>query len=59
MVVVDESSVDIGQRARMIRRRRGLSLAVAAGLAGISVPYLSRLETGKRSFERHSLLENL
>ncbi|MGH3624106.1 MAG: helix-turn-helix domain-containing protein, partial [Sciscionella sp.] len=57
--MVDELSVDIGQRARMIRRRRGLSLAVVAGLAGISTPYLSRLETGKRSVERRSLLENL
>lgn len=50
---------DIGQRARMIRRRRGLSLDVAAGLAGISKPYLSQLENGKRRFERRGLLENL
>ncbi|MEV6621024.1 helix-turn-helix transcriptional regulator [Amycolatopsis sp. NPDC051106] len=50
---------EIGQRVRMIRRRRGLSLDVAAGFAGISKPYLSQLETGKRHFERRGLLENL
>ncbi len=44
--------VEIGRRARTIRRRRGLSLDVAAGLAGISKSYLSRLETGDRQFER-------
>jgi transcriptional regulator with XRE-family HTH domain len=44
---------------RAIRRRRGLSLDVAAGLAGISKPYLSQLETGHRRFERRGLLENL
>jgi len=32
---------------------------VVAGLAGISKPYLSQLETGHRRFERRSLLENL
>jgi transcriptional regulator with XRE-family HTH domain len=49
----------IGQRARMIRRRRGLSLDVAAGLAGISKPYLSQLEHGQRGFNRRGLLEDL
>jgi transcriptional regulator with XRE-family HTH domain len=50
---------EIGRRVRAIRRRRGLSLEVAAGLAGISKPYLSQLETGRRRFERRGLLENL
>ena len=50
---------EIGLRARMIRRRRGLSLDVAAGLAGISKGYLSRLETGQRQFERRGLLDDL
>jgi transcriptional regulator with XRE-family HTH domain len=50
---------EIGQRARMIRRRRGLSLDVAAGLAGISKPYLSMLERGERGFNRRGLLEDL
>lgn len=54
-----DESVEIGRRARMIRRRRGLSLDTASGLAGISKAYLSLLETGKRNFERRSLLENL
>jgi transcriptional regulator with XRE-family HTH domain len=49
----------IGARVRAIRRRRGLSQAVAAGLAGISTSYLSRLETGQREFNRRGLVENL
>jgi transcriptional regulator with XRE-family HTH domain len=36
-----------------------LSLDVAAGLAGISKSYLSRLETGQRQFERRGLLDDL
>ncbi|MGH3623030.1 MAG: helix-turn-helix domain-containing protein [Sciscionella sp.] len=50
---------DTGARVRMIRRRRGMSLEVAAGLAGISTPYLSKLETGKRRFERRGLLDDI
>jgi transcriptional regulator with XRE-family HTH domain len=50
---------DIGRRARIIRRRRGLSLEVAAGLAGISTGYLSRLERGERRFDRGGLLSAL
>ena len=49
----------IGSRARLIRRRRGLSLDVAAGLAGISKSYLSMLETGQRRFDRGGLLPAL
>jgi transcriptional regulator with XRE-family HTH domain len=54
-----EEASAIGVRARMIRRRRGLSLDVAAGLAGISKPYLSQLEHGQRGFNRRGLLEDL
>ena len=36
-----------------------MSLDVAAGLAGISKPYLSRLERGERAFERRGLLEDV
>lgn len=49
----------IGHRARTIRRRRGLSVEVAAGLTGISKGYLSMLERGQRRFERRGLLEDL
>lgn len=52
-------TADIGYRARTIRRRRGLSLEVAAGLAGISTGYLSRLERGERRFDRGGLLSAL
>lgn len=50
---------EIGLNARMFRRRRGLSLEAAAGLAGISKSYLSMLELGKRGFERRGLIEDL
>ncbi|MGH3853293.1 MAG: helix-turn-helix domain-containing protein [Pseudonocardiaceae bacterium] len=49
----------IGARARMIRRRRGLSQEVVAGLAGITKTYLSMLELGQRGFNRRGLIENL
>jgi transcriptional regulator with XRE-family HTH domain len=49
----------IGARARMIRRRRGLSLEVVAGLAGITKQYLSQLERGLRGFNRRGLIEDL
>ncbi|HEV7450411.1 MAG TPA: helix-turn-helix domain-containing protein [Pseudonocardiaceae bacterium] len=54
-----EDALSIGARARMIRRRRGLSLDVVAGLAGISKPYLSVLERGQRGFNRRGLIEDL
>lgn len=59
MAAQGAGSADIGARARTIRRRRGLSLEVAAGLAGISTGFLSRLERGERRFERRGLLEDL
>jgi transcriptional regulator with XRE-family HTH domain len=54
-----EDALSIGARARKIRRRRGLSLEVAGGLAGISAPYLSMLERGQRGFNRRGLIEDL
>ncbi|MBV9012533.1 MAG: helix-turn-helix domain-containing protein [Pseudonocardiales bacterium] len=55
---VDEGR-SIGARARMIRRRRGLSLEVVGGLAGITKQYLSQMERGLRGFNRRGLIENL
>lgn len=54
-----EAATVIGARARKIRRRRGLSLDVVAGLAGISAGYLSMLERGQRGFNRRGLIEDL
>jgi transcriptional regulator with XRE-family HTH domain len=60
MVFVDAGEASaIGPRARKIRTRRGLSLDVAAGLAGISKGYLSMLEHGQRGFNRRGLIEDL
>jgi transcriptional regulator with XRE-family HTH domain len=46
----------IGHNLRQIRHARGKSLAVVAGLAGISPSYLSRLESGERALDRRSLI---
>ena len=54
-----EEASAIGARARMIRRRRGLSLEVVAGLVGISKQYLSALEHGQRRFNRRGLIDDL
>jgi len=49
----------IGHTLRQIRRARGKSLTVVAGLAGISPSYLSRLESGERALDRRSLILTL
>jgi len=46
----------IGARLRYWRKRRGRSQRVLAGLAGISQPYLSQIESGDRPIERRSTL---
>lgn len=56
---VSDEDKAIGERARHIRRRRGLSLETVAGLAKIHYSFLSRLERGERAFTRRGLLENL
>lgn len=56
---VPPEDVAIGERVRLVRRRRGLSVETAAGLAGIDKGFLSRLERGERAFARRGLLENL
>ena len=56
---MDTGDTGIGARARRIRRRRGLSQAAVAGLAGISKGYLSKLETGAAQFSRRGLIEDL
>jgi transcriptional regulator with XRE-family HTH domain len=47
---------EVGQRLRRLRASRGKSLAVIAGLAGISTSYLSLLERGERALDRRSLI---
>jgi len=54
-----EEALAIGQRVRMIRKRRGMGQDLAAGFAGISKPYLSLLERGLRGFHRRGLLDDL
>jgi transcriptional regulator with XRE-family HTH domain len=54
-----EDAPAIGARARRIRLRRGLSLDVVGGLAGITGGYLSMLERGQRGFNRRGLIDDL
>lgn len=56
---MDETVVAIGARVRLVRRRRGLAQKVVADRVGISVPYLSQLETGQRNFSSRGLIERL
>lgn len=53
---LDQDTRAIGARLREIREARGKSQAVIAGLAGITEPYLSMLETGKRALNRRSTI---
>ncbi|MFI6131207.1 helix-turn-helix domain-containing protein [Micromonospora sp. NPDC051141] len=47
----------IGARIRYWRMRRGgMSQAVLAGLAGVSQPYISQVESGRKSIDRRSTL---
>jgi len=48
-----------GQRIARARRRRGLSQAALAGLAGRSESWLSQVERGQRDVDSHSVLNRL
>jgi transcriptional regulator with XRE-family HTH domain len=48
-----------GDRIARARRRRGLSQAVLAGLAGRSESWLSQVERGKRGVDSHAVLLRL
>ncbi len=48
-----------GQRIARARRRRGLSQAALAGLAGRSESWLSQVERGLRQVDNHSVLMSL
>jgi transcriptional regulator with XRE-family HTH domain len=54
-----EEARTIGARLRQIRKSRGKSLTVIAGLAGISAPTLSRIETGKQALDSISQIVGL
>lgn len=56
---MDVEDAHIGRRVREIRTWRGISLTAAAGLAGISVPYLSLIERGHRPVTKRAVLEAL
>lgn len=47
---------EMGTRLRAARLRRGMTLEVLAGLAGLSQAYLSMVENGKRKLDRYSMI---
>lgn len=51
--------VTIGARLRTLRRWRGKTLAEVAGLAGMSVSYLSMVERGERMLDRRSYISGI
>jgi transcriptional regulator with XRE-family HTH domain/tetratricopeptide (TPR) repeat protein len=53
---VSAGVAEIGTRLRATRLRRGMTLEVLAGLAGLSPAYISMVENGKRSLDRYSLI---
>jgi transcriptional regulator with XRE-family HTH domain len=56
---VDVEHAHVGSRVREIRDWREMSLTATAGLAGMSVSYLSMIENGHRPVTRHAVLESL
>jgi HTH-type transcriptional regulator / antitoxin HipB len=53
------SVADIGEIIRRERKRQGVTQAVAAGLCGVSVHFLSNLERGKETSEFSRVLQVL
>jgi len=51
--------ITIGARLRTLRRWRGKTLAEVAGLAGVSVSYLSMVERGERMLDRRSYISGI
>lgn len=56
---VDEDARMMGRRVRRIRKSRRKSLVVLAGLTGMSIATLSRIENGLRALDRHSEIVTL
>jgi HTH-type transcriptional regulator / antitoxin HipB len=50
---------DIGEIIRRERKRQGVTQAVAAGLCGVSVHFLSNLERGKETSEFSKVIQVL
>jgi transcriptional regulator with XRE-family HTH domain len=55
--VVDIEHAHLGRRIREVRNWRGMSLSATAGLAGLSVSYLSMIERGIRPVAKRAVLE--
>jgi transcriptional regulator with XRE-family HTH domain len=51
--------ITIGARLRVLRRRRGMTLAQLAGLAGLTPSFLSMAERGQRALDRRSHISAL
>src|ERR1700704_4236801 len=56
---MDIEDQHIGRKLREIRNWRRLSLTAVAGLSGISIGHLSRIERGERPVTKRATLEAL
>jgi transcriptional regulator with XRE-family HTH domain len=54
---MDAEHAQIGRRVREVRHWRRMSLSATAGLAGLSVSYLSMIERGLRPVTKRAVLE--
>lgn len=52
-------ALNVGARLHALRLRRGMTLEVLAGLAGVAPSYLSMIENGKRRLDRYSTIISL
>ena len=57
--MITSGEATIGERLRALRLWRGMTLAEAAGLAGVTAAYLSMLERGLRPLDRRSTISAL
>jgi len=53
------TDLDVGQRVAMFRARRGLTQEELAGLAGISLSFMKKIESGERAVTKFALLVRL
>jgi transcriptional regulator with XRE-family HTH domain len=50
------SMPDVAARLRALRKQRGITLEVLAGLSGVSISYLSMVENGNRTLNTYSTI---
>jgi transcriptional regulator with XRE-family HTH domain len=57
--LMDEKALEFGQYLKELRKKKGLTLTELGDQIGLSNPYLSQIENGKRGIPTADLLEKL